>query len=42
MFSAVFKNQVMRKWLFNDIVQRMMHQVLHPYQTLKALCAYST
>lgn len=37
-----FNKRNMREWLFGDIVQRLMHQVPHNYQTLKALCAYST
>lgn len=37
-----FNKRNMREWLFGDILQRLMHQVPHNYQTLKALCAYST
>jgi len=37
-----FNKRNMRKWLFNDVVQRMMNQIPHPYKYLKALCVYST
>ena len=37
-----FNKRNMRKWLFNDMVERMMHQFPHPYQYLKTLCVYST
>lgn len=37
-----FNKRNMRKWLFNDVIERMMHQVPHPYNLLKTLCVYST
>ena len=37
-----FNKRNMRKWLFNDVISRMMHQIPHPYHYLKGLCAYST
>ena len=37
-----FNKRNMRKWLFNDIIGRMMHQFPHPYQYLKIRCVYST
>lgn len=37
-----FNRRNMRKWLFNDLIRRMMHQFPHPYQYLKTLCVYST
>ena len=37
-----FNRRNMRKWLFNDVVGRMMNQIPHPYPYLKTLCVYST
>ena len=37
-----FNRRNMRKWLFNDVVRRMMNQIPHPYSYLKTLCVYST
>jgi transposase-like protein len=37
-----FNRRNMRKWLFNDVVGRMMNQIPHPYTYLKTLCVYST
>jgi hypothetical protein len=32
----------MRKWLFNDLIGRLMHNPPCPYPVLKAIGAYST
>ncbi len=37
-----FNKRNMRKWLFNDVVERLMNQIPHPYNYLKSLCVYST
>ena len=37
-----FNKRNMRKWLFNDIIGRIMHQFPHPHQYLKTLYVYST
>ena len=37
-----FNRRNMRKWLFNDMIGKMMHQFPHPYKYLKTLCVYST
>ena len=37
-----FNKRNMRKWLFNDIIERLMNQIPHPYKYLKTLCVYST
>lgn len=37
-----FNRRNMRKWLFNDVMGRMINQFPHPYQYLKTLCVYST
>ncbi len=37
-----FNRRNMRKWLFNDVMGRMMNQIPHPYPYLKTLCVYST
>jgi len=37
-----FNKRNMRKWLFNDVVIRLMNQIPHPYNYLKSLCVYST
>jgi len=37
-----FNKRNIRKWLFNDVTERMMNQIPHPYNYLKTLCAYST
>ena len=37
-----FNKRNMRKWLFNDMIRRMMHQFPHPYNYLKTLCDYNT
>jgi hypothetical protein len=36
-----FNKRNMRKWLFNDVIVRLMNQFPHPYLYLKTLCAYS-
>jgi len=37
-----FNKRNMRKWLFNDLVGRLMHNAPHPYSVLKVLSVYST
>ena len=37
-----FNRRNMRKWLFNDVIARLMNQIPHPYNYLKTLCVYST
>ena len=37
-----FNRRNMRKWLFNDMIGKMMHQFPHHYKYLKTLCVYST
>jgi transposase-like protein len=37
-----FNRRNMRKWLFNDVIARLMNQIPHPYNYLKKLCVYST
>ena len=37
-----FNRRNERKVLFNDVLQRMIHQIPHPYNYLKTLCAYNT
>jgi hypothetical protein len=37
-----FNKRNMRKWIFNDMISRMMHCEPRPYSVLKAICAYST
>ncbi len=36
-----FNKRNMRKWLFNDVLERLMNQIPHPYNYLKSLCVYS-
>lgn len=37
-----FNRRNKRKNIFNSLIQNMMHQVPHPYLTIKKLCVYST
>jgi len=37
-----FNRRNKRKDIFNDLIDRMMHQIPHPYPIIKRLCAYST
>ncbi len=37
-----FNKRNMRKRIFNNLINRMMHNIPHPYPVLKTLCAYST
>lgn len=37
-----FNKRNARKWIFSNTVEKLMHQVPHPYHVLKAACAYST
>jgi predicted nucleic-acid-binding Zn-ribbon protein len=37
-----FNKRNMRQWIFDNIINRMMHNIPHPYPILKTLCAYST
>lgn len=41
-YEYKFNNRNRRKNLFNDIIVRMMHEIPHPYNYLKKLCAYNT
>ena len=37
-----FNRRNNRKLIFHSIIDKMMHQVPHPYPVIKTLCAYST
>jgi transposase-like protein len=37
-----FNKRNARRWIFNDVVAKLMNQIPHPYQVLKTACAYST
>jgi len=37
-----FNRRNTRKTIFNSVIERMMHQIPHPYPIIKKLCAYST
>jgi transposase-like protein len=37
-----FNKRNMRKWIFDDLIIRLMNQIPHPYRHLKNLCVYST
>lgn len=37
-----FNKRNIRKWIFDDVVSRLMHQIPHPYSVLKTICAYNT
>lgn len=37
-----FNRRNRRNSIFNSLIDRMMHQVPHPYPVIKTLCAYST
>lgn len=37
-----FNKRNMRKWIFDNLIGRMMNNIPHPYPVLKTLCAYST
>jgi hypothetical protein len=37
-----FNKRNMRKWIFNDVMQKLMNSEPRPYSVLLALCAYST
>jgi len=37
-----FNKRNMRKWIFDNLIGRMMNNIPHPYPILKTLCAYST
>lgn len=37
-----FNRRNVRKGLFHSVIDRMMHQIPHPYPVIKTLCAYST
>lgn len=41
-YAYRFNRRNIRKWIFNDVVNRMMNQVPHPYHVLRTLYAYST
>lgn len=37
-----FNKRNIRKWIFDDVVSRLMHQIPQPYPVLKTLCVYNT
>lgn len=37
-----FNKRNIRKWIFDNVVSRLMHQIPHPYSVLKTICAYNT
>jgi len=37
-----FNKRNARNWIFNDMVNKLMHQIPHPYSVLKTICAYNT
>lgn len=37
-----FNKRNARRWIFNDVIAKLMNQIPHPYQVLKTLCVYST
>ena len=37
-----FNKRNWRNWIFNDVVNRLMNQIPHPYSMLKTICAYNT
>lgn len=37
-----FNKRNARKWIFNDVVEKLMHQVPHPYTVLKTIWACNT
>lgn len=41
-YTYRFNKRHARKWIFNDLIDRLMNQIPHPYPVLKRLCAYST
>jgi transposase-like protein len=36
-----FNKRNARKWIFNDVIEKLMHQIPHPYPILKTICAYN-
>lgn len=41
-YTYRFNKRNARKWIFNDLIDKLMNQIPHPYPVLKKLCAYST
>ena len=37
-----FNKRNMREWIFDNLIDKMMNNIPHPYPVLKTLCAYST
>ncbi len=37
-----FNKRNIRKWIFNDVVCKLMNQIPHPYSVLKVICVYNT
>ena len=37
-----FNKRNARKWIFNDVIEKLMHQVPHPYPVLKTIWACNT
>jgi transposase-like protein len=36
-----FNKRNARRWIFNDVIEKLMHQIPHPYSILKTICAYN-
>ena len=36
-----FNKRNARKWIFNDVIEKLMHQIPQPYSILKTICAYN-
>lgn len=41
-YTYRFNKRNARRWIFNDLINKLMNQIPHPYPVLKKLCAYST
>lgn len=37
-----FNKRNARKWIFNDVINKLMNQIPHSYSILKTICAYNT
>jgi len=37
-----FNRRNARQWIFNEVIEKLMHQIPHPYPVLKTICAYNT
>jgi transposase-like protein/ribosomal protein L37E len=36
-----FNKRNARRWIFNDVIEKLMHQIPQPYSILKTICAYN-